>query len=95
MVANETLSGRALRDEISERGHSGEAQLKVVCPALNSKIKHWTNEEDDARAQAAGAACRRCFADCAARASTPMATSGTTTPCRRWRTRCGGSRPTR
>jgi hypothetical protein len=26
----------------------------VVCPALNSKVRHWTNEEDDARA-AAGA----------------------------------------
>ena len=52
VVANETLSGRALRDEISQRGHRGEAQLKVVCPALNSKIKHWTNEEDDARAAA-------------------------------------------
>jgi GABA permease len=52
VVANETLSGKALREEISKRGHSGEAQLKVVCPALNSKIKHWTNEEDDAREQA-------------------------------------------
>ena len=52
VVANETLSGRALRDEISKRGHGGEAQLKVVCPALNSKIKHWTNEEDAAREQA-------------------------------------------
>jgi hypothetical protein len=52
VVANQTLSGRALRDEISQRGHRGEAQLKVVCPALNSKIKHWTNEEDDARAAA-------------------------------------------
>jgi hypothetical protein len=52
VVANQTLSGRALRDEISQRGHRGEAQLKVVCPALNSKIKHWTNEEDQARAEA-------------------------------------------
>ena len=52
VVANQTLSGRALRDEISQRGHRGTAQLKVVCPALNSKIKHWTNEEDDARAAA-------------------------------------------
>ncbi|HZO59398.1 MAG TPA: hypothetical protein VFB51_06890 [Solirubrobacterales bacterium] len=52
IVANETLSGKALREEISQRGHSGEAQLMVVCPALNSKIKHWTNEEDAARAQA-------------------------------------------
>ena len=52
VVANQTLSGRALREEISRRGHGGEAQLKVVCPALNSKIRHWTNEEDDARAAA-------------------------------------------
>jgi hypothetical protein len=49
VVANETLSGRALRNEISARGHGGEALLMVVCPALNSKIKHWTNEEDEAR----------------------------------------------
>ncbi len=52
VIANETLSGRALREEISKRGHSGTAQLMVVCPALNSKIKHWTNEEDAAREQA-------------------------------------------
>jgi hypothetical protein len=52
VVANETLSGRALREEISRRGHAGEAQLRVVCPALNSKIRHWTNEEDAARAEA-------------------------------------------
>ncbi len=52
VVANETLSGRALRDEISKRGRGGDAQLKVICPALNSKVRHWTNEEDAARAQA-------------------------------------------
>ena len=49
VVANETLSGRALRETISLRGQGGDAHLRVVCPALNSKIKHWTNEEDDAR----------------------------------------------
>jgi hypothetical protein len=52
VVANETLSGRALRSEISGRSHSGRTDLRVVCPALNSKIKHWTNEEDQARANA-------------------------------------------
>ena len=56
VVANETLSGRALRAEISERGRSGDGtELRVVCPALNSKIKHWTNEEDAARAAGAAA----------------------------------------
>lgn len=52
VVANETMGGRALRDEISKRGQPGGAQVRVVCPALNSKIKHWTNEEDAAREQA-------------------------------------------
>ena len=52
VVANETLSGRALRAEISGHSRRGRTDLRVVCPALNSKIKHWTNEEDQARANA-------------------------------------------
>jgi hypothetical protein len=52
VVANETLSGLALRSEISGRSRGGRTGLRVVCPALNSKIKHWTNEEDQARANA-------------------------------------------
>ena len=52
VVANETLSGRALRAEISGRRSAGETELRIVCPALNTKIKHWTNEEDQARADA-------------------------------------------
>jgi hypothetical protein len=52
VVANETLSGRALRSEISGHSHGGRTELRVVCPALNSKVKHWTNEEDEARAKA-------------------------------------------
>jgi hypothetical protein len=51
VVANETLSGRALRSEIVERAR-GRSELRVVCPALNSKVRHWTNEEDDARRRA-------------------------------------------
>jgi hypothetical protein len=52
VVANETLSGQALRAEISTRSRSERTDLRVVTPALNSKIKHWTNEEDQARAEA-------------------------------------------
>jgi GABA permease len=52
VVANETLSGRALRTEIAGRQSARETELRIVCPALNTKIKHWTNEEDQARAQA-------------------------------------------
>jgi hypothetical protein len=52
VVANETLSGRALRSEITQRSGSRRTELHVVIPALNTKVKHWTNEEDDARAAA-------------------------------------------
>ncbi len=52
VIANETMGGRALRDAIAKHGQPGEAQVKVVCPALNSKVRHWTNEEDAAREQA-------------------------------------------
>jgi hypothetical protein len=52
VVANETLSGQALRTEISARSRGERTDLRVVTPALNSKIKHWTNEEDEARAAA-------------------------------------------
>ena len=51
VVANETLSGRALRSEIENRAR-GRTELRLVCPALNSKVKHWTNEEDEARRHA-------------------------------------------
>ena len=54
VVANETMSGRALRSEISQRSRGERTELRVVCPALNTKIKHWTNEEDEARAAAQG-----------------------------------------
>jgi hypothetical protein len=52
VVANETLSGRALRSEISQRSGGKRTELRVVTPALNSKVKHWTNEEDEARVAA-------------------------------------------
>jgi hypothetical protein len=51
VVANQTLGGRALHSEIAQRSR-GVTELRVVVPALNSKVKHWTNEEDDARAEA-------------------------------------------
>jgi hypothetical protein len=54
VVANETMPGRALRSEISQRSRGERTELRVVCPALNTKIKHWTNEEDEARAAAHG-----------------------------------------
>lgn len=51
VVANETVAGRALRDEVVRRVRGGEDVL-VVCPALNSQLRHWTSDEDRARAEA-------------------------------------------
>ena len=80
VVANETLSGRALRQEISKRGRGGDAQLKVVCPALNSKIRHWTNEEDAGARDRPAAPRAVCWPSCGARASTPTGDIGDDDP---------------
>ena len=50
VVANETVAGSELRREIMERGP--QAEVLVVCPALNSRIRHWTSDEDHAREEA-------------------------------------------
>jgi hypothetical protein len=52
VVANETVAGAALRDAIREAVEGGRANVLVVCPALNSKLRHWTSDEDRARAAA-------------------------------------------
>jgi GABA permease len=52
VVANETLSGRALRDEIEHRAAGKDTALFVVSPALNTKLKHWTSDDDAARNEA-------------------------------------------
>lgn len=52
VVANETLPGGALREEIEHRAGKEPAELRVVTPALNTKIRHWTSDEDNARASA-------------------------------------------
>ena len=54
IVANETLSGGALRHEIEHRAEGRDTELFVVTPALNSKIRHWTSDDDRARAAAHG-----------------------------------------
>jgi hypothetical protein len=52
VVANETVGGRALRDLIHERTQDVRGEVFVVTPALNSPLRHWTSDEDDARAAA-------------------------------------------
>jgi hypothetical protein len=52
VVANETVGGAELMSAISELALGGKAEFFVVCPALNSRLKTWTSDEDPARAQA-------------------------------------------
>jgi Universal stress protein family len=51
VVANETVAGRALRGEVVRRA-ADDADVLVVCPALNSPLRHWASDDDAARAQA-------------------------------------------
>jgi hypothetical protein len=52
VVANETVGGETLRSTIRERSTGYRAHVLVVTPALNSPLKHWTSDEDEARAAA-------------------------------------------
>ena len=52
VIANETVGGETLRDEIRRRAEGYEEQVRVVCPALNSPLRHWASDEDAARAAA-------------------------------------------
>jgi GABA permease len=52
VVANETVGGPELLSEIRERSQGHAAKVLVVCPALNSPLRHWVSDEDDARAKA-------------------------------------------
>jgi len=52
VIANETVGGGALRNEIRSRSEGYNAEVLVVTPALNSPVRHWTSDEDRARAEA-------------------------------------------
>lgn len=52
VVANETVEGEELLGAIRERVGGEPVEVFVVSPALNSKLKHWTSDEDPARATA-------------------------------------------
>ena len=52
VVANETVGGEALREMIHEKAEGYREEVLVVTPALNSPLRHWVSDEDDARAAA-------------------------------------------
>ena len=52
VVANETVGGEELMAVIGELALAGKSLVYVVCPALNSRLRTWTSDEDPARAAA-------------------------------------------
>jgi hypothetical protein len=52
VIANETVGGEKLRDEIRRRSENYREHVLVVCPALNSPLRHWASDDDAARAKA-------------------------------------------
>jgi hypothetical protein len=52
VIANETVGGGVLADELIRRAGGRDAEILVVAPALNSHLRHWTSDEDAARAAA-------------------------------------------
>jgi len=49
VVANETVGGAELLGTVRERAGAKTVRVLVVCPALNSPLKHWANDEEEAR----------------------------------------------
>jgi nucleotide-binding universal stress UspA family protein len=52
VIANETVGGGPLREQIEERSSGYDTEVLVVSPALNSPIRHWASDEDPAREEA-------------------------------------------
>ena len=52
VIANETVAGEALRERIAQRSEGVRERVLVVCPALNTRLRHWASDEDRARAEA-------------------------------------------
>jgi hypothetical protein len=52
VVANRTCPCPTLVDEVARRAIDTPAQVLVVAPALNSRLRHWVSDVDEAVAQA-------------------------------------------
>ena len=52
VIANETVGGDELLALLGLKAESVEEEMLLVCPALNSRVRTWTSDEDPARAEA-------------------------------------------
>jgi hypothetical protein len=49
VVANEAVAGKPLFEEIRRRSGGADAHVRLVVPAVNTTVRHWTSDEDAAR----------------------------------------------
>ena len=52
VVANETVGGDELLTLLGRKAEGVDEEMLLVCPALNSRVRTWTSDEDPARAAA-------------------------------------------
>lgn len=52
VVANETSDGTELHEALRFRVRASRSEVRVVVPALNSPLRHWLSDEDEARRRA-------------------------------------------
>jgi hypothetical protein len=52
VVANETVGGGELLELLARKAEGVREEMLLVCPALNSRVRTWTSDEDGARAAA-------------------------------------------
>ncbi len=52
VVANETVGGGELLELLGQKADGVSEEMLLVCPALNSRVRTWTSDEDGARAAA-------------------------------------------
>jgi hypothetical protein len=52
VIANETVGGESLREEIRRRAEDYDERVRVICPAVMSAVRFFASDEDAARAKA-------------------------------------------
>lgn len=52
VVANETIGGDALHEAVRRSASEARSEVLVIAPALNSRLRHWASDSDDARTRA-------------------------------------------
>jgi hypothetical protein len=52
VIANRTCPCPALADEVARRASAAPTDVLVVAPALNSRLRHWLSDVDEALARA-------------------------------------------